>query len=82
MPENDYIEPDEKEKLQRVIDEGAEIAGGAIGSALGVITGDPAIASVLGATGVSAGKKYYVYVGSEIVWTGCWGSERENVWVL
>ena len=56
MPANNNIEiePHKKEKLQRVIDEGAEIAGGAIGGALGVITGDPTIASALGDAGVTA----------------------------
>ena len=65
MPANDQIEPDEKEKLHRVIDEGAEIAGGAIGSALGVITCDPTIALVLGAAGVAAGNTLR-FVGNEI----------------
>ena len=47
--------PNEYPKLRRAIDEGVEITGGAIGSALGLISGDPALAPVLGAAGVAAG---------------------------
>ena len=56
---------DESNKLRRAIDEGFEITGGAIGGALGVITGDPALAAVLGAAGVAAGSVLH-HVGNEI----------------
>ena len=57
--------PNENPKLRRAIDEGVEITGGAIGGALGVISGDPALAGVLGAAGVAAGSALR-QVGSEI----------------
>ena len=80
MPANNNIEiePHKKEKLHRVIDEGAEIAGGAIGGALGVITGDPTIASALGAAGVAAGNTLR-YVGNEIVDRVLGPRERKRV---
>ena len=58
--------PDENPKLRRAIDEGVEITGGAIGGALGVISGDPTLAGVLGAAGVAAGSALR-QVGNEIV---------------
>lgn len=57
---------DKNQKLRKLIDEGAEISGGAIGGALGVISGDPMLAGVLGATGVTAGSALRK-IGNEIV---------------
>ena len=78
MPKNDNNEPDKIEKLHRVIDEGAAITGGAIGGALGVITGDPTIASALGAAGAAAGNTLR-FVGNEIVDRVLGPRERKRV---
>ena len=65
-------------KLRRAMDEGADIAGGAIGGALGVISGDPAFAAALGAAGVAAGSTLR-HVGSEIVDRMLGPRERKRV---
>ena len=69
MKEPRNSRPDEDTKLRRAIDEGVEITGGAIGGALGVIAGDPALAGVLGAAGIAAGSALR-HVGNEIVGPG------------
>lgn len=68
----------ENPKLRRAIDEGVEITGGAIGGALGVISGDPALAGVLGAAGVAAGSALR-QVGNEIVDRVLGPRERKRV---
>ena len=70
--------PNENPKLRRAIDEGVEITGGAIGGALGVISGDPALAGVLGAAGVAAGSALR-QVGNEIVDRVLGPRERKRV---
>ena len=70
--------PNEDPKLRRAIDEGVEITGGAIGGALGVISGDPALAGVLGAAGVAAGSALR-QVGNEIVDRVLGSRERKRV---
>ena len=69
---------DQAEKLHRIIDEGADIAGGAIGGGLGVITGDPAVAAALGAAGVAAGNTLR-QIGNEIVNRILGPQERKRV---
>ena len=70
--------PNENPKLRRAIDEGFEITGGAIGGALGVISGDPALAGALGAAGVAAGSALR-QVGNEIVGRLLGPRERKRV---
>ncbi|MCY4140472.1 MAG: hypothetical protein OXF56_19675 [Rhodobacteraceae bacterium] len=65
MSRSPESKPNENPKLRRAIDEGVEITGGAAGGALGVISGDPALAGVLGAAGVAAGNALR-QVGNEI----------------
>lgn len=45
---------DQSERVRRLIENGAEIAGGAVGGALGFLAAGPAGAAVLGAGGVTA----------------------------
>ena len=70
--------PNENPKLRRAIDEGVEITGGAIGGALGVISGDPALSGVLGAAGVAAGSALR-QVGNEIADRVLGPRERKRV---
>jgi len=52
MPENDV--QDEHHRIRKLINTGAEIAGGAVGGALGFLAGGPVGAAVLGAAGAAA----------------------------
>jgi hypothetical protein len=70
---------DKEEKtsqLRKIIENGSEIAGGAIGSAIGFFAGDPATAAALGAGGVLAANALK-YIGNEIYERKL--SEREKV---
>lgn len=49
-------DPKIKKQLDKLINEGSELAGGAVGGALGFLAGDPIGAAVLGAGGVMASK--------------------------
>jgi hypothetical protein len=63
----DEVAGDEEKKNQRIrklIDTGAEIAGGAVGGALGFLAGGPVGAAALGAGGAAAAKALK-HVGSE-----------------
>jgi hypothetical protein len=63
----DEVAGDEEEKNQRIrnlIDGGAEIAGGAVGGALGFLAGGPVGAAVLGAGGAAAAKALK-HIGNE-----------------
>lgn len=78
MPKVNDAEQHRNEKLRNAIDAGTDIVGGAIGGAVGIITGDPAIASALGAAGVAAGRALR-YVGNEIISRTLGPRERERV---
>lgn len=54
-----------KDKVRNLIEGGAEIAGGAIGGAIGFLAAGPAGAAALGAGGVMT-SKMLVYVGNEL----------------
>lgn len=51
---DDAAERDKSGKIRRLIDSGAEIAGGAVGGALGFLAGGPIGAAALGAGGAAA----------------------------
>lgn len=54
MPENSKNQQDKQSGIRRLINTGAEIAGGAVGGALGFLAGGPAGAALLGAGGAAA----------------------------
>lgn len=54
MSENSEVAEDETRGVRRLINAGAEIAGGAVGGALGFLAGGPAGAALLGAGGAAA----------------------------
>jgi hypothetical protein len=54
MPENSNNVQDEHNRIRKLITTGAEIAGGAVGGALGFLAGGPVGAAVLGAGGAAA----------------------------
>ena len=54
MPEKVENEPDKNTVISRLINSGLEIAGGAVGGALGFMAGGPAGAAVFGAGGAAA----------------------------
>ena len=58
--------PDASDKLRRIVDEGAGIAGGAGGAALGLLSGDPLITTALGGVGAAAASVLR-HVGHEFV---------------
>ena len=58
MSENIENEQDENARIRRLIDSGAEIAGGAISGALGFLAGGPVGAVALASTGVIAAKMF------------------------
>lgn len=51
---NENLANDANDRLRRMIDEGVEIVGGGGGAALGFLTGDPVVATVLGGAGAAA----------------------------
>ncbi len=55
MPDKINSEPNRNSGIQRLINSGAEIAGGAVGGALGFLAGGPVGAALLGAGGAAAG---------------------------
>lgn len=54
MPEHDERNSEQNAKLHKLIDGGAELAGGAVGGALGFLAGDPVGAALLGTGGAAA----------------------------
>ena len=54
MAEKTNDESDKNSGIQRLINGGAEIAGGVVGGALGFLAGGPAGAALLGAGGAAA----------------------------
>ena len=54
MSEKNNNEPDKNTGIRRLINSGVEIAGGAVGGALGFLAGGPAGAALLGASGTAA----------------------------
>jgi hypothetical protein len=54
MSENADAEPEKSSGIRRLINAGAEIAGGAVGGALGFLAGGPAGAALFGAGGAAA----------------------------
>ncbi len=54
MPDNTNDVQDQHDRIRKLINTGAEIAGGAIGGALGFLAGGPVGAVVLGASGAAA----------------------------
>jgi hypothetical protein len=54
MPENSNTSGDKHSGIRRLINTGAEIAGGAVGGALGFLAGGPVGAALLGAGGAAA----------------------------
>ena len=78
MPHGSDTQRNENTRLRRVIREGFELAGGAAGASLGVVSGEPALAPVLGAAGVAAGNTLR-YVGNEFVERILGPRERKRV---
>lgn len=74
--ENDAQEANDK--LRRMIDEGAEIAGGAGGAALGLLSGDPVLTAALGGAGAAAASALR-HVGNEFVDRFLGPRERKRV---
>ena len=66
------------DKLRRMIDEGAEIVGGAGGAALGLLSGDPLLTSALGGVGAVAASALR-HVGHEFVDRFLGPRERKRV---
>ena len=64
MPEKIENEPDKNTGIHRLINSGFEIAGGAVGGALGFLAGGPVGAAVLGASG-SVAAMALKHVGQE-----------------
>lgn len=54
MPDNSNSNDDKHSGVRRLINAGAEIAGGAVGGALGFLAGGPVGAALLGAGGAAA----------------------------
>jgi len=66
------------DKLRRMIDEGAEISGGAGGAVLGLLSGDPVVVAALGGAGVAAASALR-HVGHEFVDRFLGPRERKRV---
>ena len=66
------------DKLRQIIDEGAEIAGGAGGAALGLLSGDPVLTTALGGAGAAAASALR-HVGHEFVDRFLGPRERKRV---
>ena len=69
---------DANDKLRRMIDEGAEIVGGAAGAALGLLSGDPVLVTALGGAGAAAASALH-HVGHEFVDRFLGPRERKRV---
>lgn len=65
-------------RFRRIVDEGAEIVGGASGAGLGLLTGDPMVATVLGGAGAAAASALR-HVGQEFVDRFLGPRERKRV---
>lgn len=65
VSENADAEAEESSGIRRLINAGAEIAGGAVGGALGFLAGDPAGAAFLGAGGAAAAMALK-HIGQEV----------------
>ena len=66
------------EKFRRIVDEGAEIVGGVSGAGLGVLTGDPLLATMLGGAGAAAASALR-HVGQEFVGRFLGPRERKRI---
>ncbi|MYE11810.1 MAG: hypothetical protein F4X99_09115 [Gammaproteobacteria bacterium] len=75
---DDRTSDDAHDRLRRIVDEGAQIVGGASGPALGLLSGDPALGVVLGGTGAAAASALR-HIGQEFVDRFLGPRERKRV---
>lgn len=65
MPDNQKDDAEKSDGIRKLIDGGAEIAGGAVGGALGFLAGGPVVAALLGAGGAAAAMALK-HIGQEV----------------